>query len=355
MLVSLYLVNFKKVIKLNPINNRLPEFDIAKGIAILCVILGHLGNNNINRVVFVFHMPIFFLISGYFLSQSGTYKEFVTKKFKQCMVPYIATCIAICVLSVPVSYFLHQDIMQNLFKWFCGSIYGSGTRPGIFPGIPSFIGALWFLEALFWGSLIVRYVNENYSNTVSKAIIIIVAYIGYATAIKVWLPFNIQAGCTAAGFIYLGYLYKNECGTIKTLPWPVLLSLIAIVTWCIKYFKGFWLVSNYFGNGFMDIIGACSASYLILLACKKIIVKNAGIPNILQWYGKNSLVVLAFHIIELDLIPAAIILQKLKSFGISAFLSMLILIIIKIIWASMGIVIVHHIPFLKRIFFTNSQ
>ncbi len=339
---------------MNP-NNRLPEFDIAKGIAILCVILGHLGKNDIDRVVFVFHMPIFFLISGYFLSQSGQFKEFVAKKFKQCMVPYIASCIAICVLSIPVSYILHQDIGQNLFKWICGSIYGSGTRPGIFPGIPSFIGALWFLEALFWGSLIVRYVNDHYSYNVSKVLIVIVAYIGYATAIKVWLPFNIQAGCTAAGFIYLGYLYKKECSSITTLPRPLLFLLIAIVAWCVKYFSGFWLVSNFFGNGFMDIIGACSASYLIILVCKKIIIKNDCISNILQWFGKNSLVVLAFHIIELDLIPAAIVIQKLKSLGFTSFAPMFLLILLKILWASLGIVLVNHIPFLKRIFFPNAQ
>lgn len=47
---------------------RIEEFDIAKGISILCVILGHLGIYNVNRIVFTFHMPIFFLINGYFIS-----------------------------------------------------------------------------------------------------------------------------------------------------------------------------------------------------------------------------------------------------------------------------------------------
>ena len=131
--------------------------------------------------------------------------------------------------------------------------------------------------------------------------------------------------------------------------------LIAIVAWCVKYFSGFWLVSNFFGNGFMDIIGACSASYLIILVCKKVIIKIDRISNILQWYGKNSLVVLAFHIIELDLIPAAIVIQKLKSLGFTSFFPMLLLILLKILWASLGIVLVNHIPFLKRIFFPNAQ
>lgn len=35
------------------------EFDIAKGIAIISVILGHLGNGCFDRVVYVYHMPLF--------------------------------------------------------------------------------------------------------------------------------------------------------------------------------------------------------------------------------------------------------------------------------------------------------
>lgn len=191
-------------------NKRLLEFDIAKGIAILCVILGHLGIKEINRVVFVFHMPIFFLISGYFISQNDRLVDFCKKKFKQLIIPYIVTSLAICLLSIPVSVIFQQNIGQNLFKWICGSIYGSGTRAGIIPGMPSFIGALWFLEALFWGALITRYVIDNCSDKIAPVIILIVSYVGYFTALKSWLPFNIQAGCTAAGFIYLGFLFKRH-------------------------------------------------------------------------------------------------------------------------------------------------
>ncbi|WP_207662353.1 acyltransferase family protein [Coprococcus comes] len=48
-------------------NKRLQYIDIAKGIAMICIILGHMGNANINRVVFTFHVPIFFFITGYFI------------------------------------------------------------------------------------------------------------------------------------------------------------------------------------------------------------------------------------------------------------------------------------------------
>lgn len=41
--------------------NRVQYFDIARGIAMICIILGHLNNSLINRVVFTFHVPIFSL------------------------------------------------------------------------------------------------------------------------------------------------------------------------------------------------------------------------------------------------------------------------------------------------------
>ncbi len=70
---------------------RLRYVDIAKGIAIICIILGHLGNVNINRFIFTFHVPIFFLITGYFINKKRSIKEFVYVKFRALIVPYIVT------------------------------------------------------------------------------------------------------------------------------------------------------------------------------------------------------------------------------------------------------------------------
>ena len=56
---------------------RIEFIDIAKGIAIICIILGHLGSNQINRIVFTFHVPIFFIITGYFTNRIYNNKEFI--------------------------------------------------------------------------------------------------------------------------------------------------------------------------------------------------------------------------------------------------------------------------------------
>ena len=70
---------------MNTESSRKKDIDIARGIAILCIIIGHLGRpaiNTINRVVFTFHVPIFFLISGFFFSEEGDILPFIKKKLK---------------------------------------------------------------------------------------------------------------------------------------------------------------------------------------------------------------------------------------------------------------------------------
>ena len=41
----------------------------------------------------VLYVPIFFLISGYFLKAGLPIKDYASKKAKQLLVPYIVTCI----------------------------------------------------------------------------------------------------------------------------------------------------------------------------------------------------------------------------------------------------------------------
>ena len=59
---------------------RINYFDITKGIAIICIVIGHLSITQVNSVVFTFHVPIFFLVSGYFLSNKLSVKNFIKRK-----------------------------------------------------------------------------------------------------------------------------------------------------------------------------------------------------------------------------------------------------------------------------------
>lgn len=68
---------------------RIDWIDIAKGIGIISVILGHLRTPlYISEMIFSFHMPLFFVISGYFYKERKL-KNFIFLKYKSLILPYI--------------------------------------------------------------------------------------------------------------------------------------------------------------------------------------------------------------------------------------------------------------------------
>lgn len=51
--------------------SREAEWDVFKGILMICVVIGHLDfGDNVRQYIYAFHMPLFFLISGFFYHPS---------------------------------------------------------------------------------------------------------------------------------------------------------------------------------------------------------------------------------------------------------------------------------------------
>ena len=102
---------------------RLDYFDLAKGIGIFLVVLGHATfvNEHVITWVFSFHMPLFFMISGMLMAHkdeaSLTMRELLHKKLKSILIPYL--CFSICYTVIDIiSVFLKQitlfDLKTNL-------------------------------------------------------------------------------------------------------------------------------------------------------------------------------------------------------------------------------------------------
>lgn len=128
--------------------------DIAKGIAMISIILGHLSVWRINCVVFTYHIPIFYLITGYFLfgAEKTSFRRFAGKKARTLLAPYYVACLLIIMFSIPLNMYLGEDVKTQVIRWIKAALYAAGdsyTAPFEIPGI----GAIWFLWAAFWGSL----------------------------------------------------------------------------------------------------------------------------------------------------------------------------------------------------------
>lgn len=75
-------------------NKRLDYIDTAKGIGIILVVIYHhlLGAEFINNWISSFHMPLFFMITGYLYAFRDDYTKpvgkFIVQKLKGLMCPF---------------------------------------------------------------------------------------------------------------------------------------------------------------------------------------------------------------------------------------------------------------------------
>lgn len=150
--------------------NREPLIDVAKGIAILLVLLGHtiqfasgeefekaslFYNNIVFKTIYSFHMPLFMVISGYLYYNSINNKSFtriITDKLRQLIVPIFSIALIVWLLQFHTDYTFLDQIRSYL----------SVTRY-----------TLWFLWALFYSSIGVLLGNKLFKDNIVIWILLI--------------------------------------------------------------------------------------------------------------------------------------------------------------------------------------
>lgn len=126
--------------------SRLAYIDVLKAVGIICVLIGHLfAPLPIRVLIYSFHMPLFFLISGYFLKIGGSFKTSLLKSLKHLIFPYAITCLIMLLSDVICNGMSSDRLINRLFM----SLYSipSNVVPGEHYGITQ-IGPIWFLLAL---------------------------------------------------------------------------------------------------------------------------------------------------------------------------------------------------------------
>ncbi len=316
--------------------NRLQYIDIARGIAIICIILGHLGISQINRIVFTFHVPIFFFITGFFTNTALSIKEFIKHKIKTLIVPYIFTCLVIILLAT-IEYRIFVDskaAMGAFTEWTYAAIYGAGDSYS-YPFHIKAIGALWFLLATFWASIFLRIILAVKGGPGTRITIVLILFIaGYWSRKLFWFPFSIQAGCCATLFLYFGYLLSISKKQIQQLSIEVKAvgTIFALLAWVdfIKNFQSFWLVHCDIGRGVIDIFGCICGCYIIILILWYIEKHTYIFSGILSFFGEYSLFMLCSHITELNTLPWGRVTQKLIIYGMPEYCQIYLIIIGKL-------------------------
>ena len=115
--------------------------DWAKAIAIFLMVIGHqyypTGGINLlsKNVIYAFHMPLFFFLSGFLVKKNNTnYKQTTVHDIKSLIIPYVFFNLASYLLMIPLfGVFRKQAFIDSLL---------AGNNP--------LGGATWFLLCLFF-------------------------------------------------------------------------------------------------------------------------------------------------------------------------------------------------------------
>lgn len=250
---------------------RIDYIDNVKGILILLVVLGHCieGEAYLKTVIYSFHMPAFFIISGILLNYSSAvgknFGAFLLSRIRQLLIPYI--------LFEFLGY-LVQCFTGGFYENLNGFIFRTAT-------FQVHTDVDWFLIGLFFGEMAFYFARKN------KYIAIAAAAAAFIAAYLVPVRF-VQWSLSAFVFLTIGYYGMRFFQKSRKilLPCAVLIVLLA------SYFNVRVDINNgVFGNPVFYLLGAVSGTYLVITLCRM----GKFQTNILNFWGRNSLIVMGTH------------------------------------------------------------
>lgn len=280
--------------------------DAAKGISMLCVIVGHVSGGLTGfwnfHFVYGFHLVMFFLLSGYTIKKQAITSDYINKKFSRLMKPYFYTCIAVMVMDVWNSYFFYHDfsiatITSLIGKDIVRSFFASGSST-IFGTIEigSRIGAIWFFPAIFFAIMFFQcllQITEESWKLGSASFCISV--LGYIMARFIWFPFSIQAGMAAMFFLWVGYEIHQR-NLLVILIWrDYAIALILFLFGVFYHYANIGFVVADFNDIIFSVLIGFSGCLLVYYVSYH--VKGS---RILCWIGENSSLVLCTHLFTLE-------------------------------------------------------
>lgn len=241
---------------------RVEYIDVARGIAMLLVIVGHCNQTvdcTLNRFILSFHMPLFFFLSGIFATTTtkGTKNLMgrVNSKAKSLLIPQMFLCLIGGIKPIIIAVIQHSscDIWNTFgfFRW-------------------------WFLPTLFICSVLYMLIGMlvNLKNVMNKIIYMIISLI----LIFVSIEFNkydlhgfflcLQIVPVASFFYVLGNIIRPYMAIINNTK-TISLSIAACIVFCICFSIAnvntpVMLYKNEYGNLPLFFITSISGCFLTI-------------------------------------------------------------------------------------------
>ncbi len=294
---------------------RLDYIDMAKGIGIFCVALGHMEDISTFTRVWIssFHMPLFFIISGLLMAVKNEpekdFREAVYKRFRGIIIPYLWFSLSYFIIDIG-----NFKIVKNIdLHTFIVDTIDSVTFYGM--------SVLWFLPALFLASVGFLFLKKKLGDRAAIPLLIVTALVSYVIKLQfeklyaanedsllitslINIVYIFLRAAVAQSFVGYGYYIKRAFDAAVSRGSKISSFVSsrpgALVTGIVFLAVNVMLAQK---NGCADLRNIILNNVLIyyiaaFLGCFGIILICRALPAIrlITYFGRNSIIVMACHI-----------------------------------------------------------
>lgn len=293
-------------------------WNIVKGIAIISIVIGHCFNKMV-CFVYLYHLAIFFFVSGYFYNEEKYGDEpcsnFIAR-LKNNWYKYVGFSVLYTLLH---NYFVRGNfLLSNIYS--IKDIVTSILNTLLFFGTESFGGAMWFVPVLILASTLFGFIiyfsrkmslNIKIKNFSFKHIIIIFVTIlcgilGIILNTKnINLMYHIQTIFLVIPFFTAGYYYNKCVDNNKLLKWYIFIPIFILLLYFAFYKKLYIdLSANNINNPYLFYIVSFLGIYFCLYV-SKIIDNIPKIKKLFATIGTYSFEIMATHFVIFKIIDVA--------------------------------------------------
>lgn len=285
---------------------RLDWIDIAKGIAIILVIVGHPVPNPspLRHAIFSFHMPVFFILAGYTF-RPKPWRELLSGSVSRLLVPYVILALAwqvpsFLMIGVPLTGGVLTGGLETL-------VFASGVDvPGL--GIAA-VGMAWFLAALFTSRLLfnalVRLFDGREVGVVWQGVVCAaIAFCGLNVSrfLGIYLPLDLDLSCYIVLLMWVGYTARQR-GLEPSVSKPLLFIGAGVAWLVLAALSGLELSSRRVDGFVVATVAALAGSYCVCwvsMALEKLkdVPVLGAFERGLVFCGQASLAIFAIHAVD---------------------------------------------------------
>lgn len=287
--------------------NRIGYIDIAKGLGIVLVVMGHndfaLISPFFHKLIYSFHMPMFFFMSGMFFNPDIPIWTFICRRFARVLRPFVFTLLLIYFMSISFSKTGILEATRRLFK----ALYGNGYYIDWVQ--------LWFLPHLFIVSLsayvFIRLIRISKLDSLRWIILAIIYLTGVLRLTYFWpfdfslfgkvytvygLPFSLDIVFVSGFFFILGFeINKKLPATLFKSVWVLLLSGLSLIV-LVLYSPATIDLNTRIIDSFIINTGEALLGILFIITISMQLEKNSGLASLFKYLGQASLIILVFQV-----------------------------------------------------------